>query len=541
MIGIIASPSEEAPVREFFELFKTPWEFYRVGCQYDAVLSTDAAQLDGITPRLLLVYSSQRTAVDREQEIQTHSPRPTPIVLYAEAQFPIYGNCVTFRHNGTSVLAEKGTGESVAYVDRSSERILVRVGYDLFREVETLLTRGQPPANAEIPTLDRHIAFLRDVITSCGVPLLEIPPMPDGYPFIACLTHDVDHPSIRRHRFDHTMFGFLYRATLGSAIRAGRGRLPFRKLLKNWGAAAKLPLMHLGLAKDIWYEFDRYVELERGKPSTFFFLPFQGTAGRTANGRAPRARAAAYDISHIKEKIPRLQSAGCEIGLHGIDAWTDSSRGREEANRIAEFSGRNELGVRMHWLYRNQDTPAKLEAAGFSYDSTAGYNEAVGYWAGTGQVFKPLGNTRTLELPMHVMDTALFNADRLGLSPGEAWERVSPILENAVRLGGALTLNWHDRSIAPERQWDDFYLDFLGEMEKRQPWFATASQAIGWFRKRRSAVFEKVELAGDGFRAKVALQGKADDLPGLRLRSHRSPGEFTEAVIQGSGDVHLRN
>jgi hypothetical protein len=29
MIGIIANPSEHAMVCEFFELFKTPWEFYR--------------------------------------------------------------------------------------------------------------------------------------------------------------------------------------------------------------------------------------------------------------------------------------------------------------------------------------------------------------------------------------------------------------------------------------------------------------------------------------------------------------------------------
>ena len=29
MIGVIADPAEADVVREFFELFKTPWEFYR--------------------------------------------------------------------------------------------------------------------------------------------------------------------------------------------------------------------------------------------------------------------------------------------------------------------------------------------------------------------------------------------------------------------------------------------------------------------------------------------------------------------------------
>ena len=40
MIGIIADPAEQEVVREFFELFKTPWEFFRQGRQLD-VLNQD--------------------------------------------------------------------------------------------------------------------------------------------------------------------------------------------------------------------------------------------------------------------------------------------------------------------------------------------------------------------------------------------------------------------------------------------------------------------------------------------------------------------
>ena len=42
----------------------------------------------------------------------------------------------------------------------------MRVGYDLFAEVRTLLTTGQPSANAAIPALELHIALLRDLIVS---------------------------------------------------------------------------------------------------------------------------------------------------------------------------------------------------------------------------------------------------------------------------------------------------------------------------------------------------------------------------------------
>jgi hypothetical protein len=38
MIGVLSAPSEHPAVREFFELFKTPWEFYARDRTYDVVL-----------------------------------------------------------------------------------------------------------------------------------------------------------------------------------------------------------------------------------------------------------------------------------------------------------------------------------------------------------------------------------------------------------------------------------------------------------------------------------------------------------------------
>ena len=117
------------------------------------------------------------------------------------------GTAITFSEKGNGLLTEEDSQQCAAYVDRPGETVPARIGYDLFAEVRTLLTEGQPAANANMPALELHIAFLRDLITGCGVPLVEIPPVPDGYRFIACLTHDVDHPSIRQHKWDHTMFG----------------------------------------------------------------------------------------------------------------------------------------------------------------------------------------------------------------------------------------------------------------------------------------------------------------------------------------------
>ena len=260
MIGVIADSADQAVVREFFELFKTPWEFCRADRTYDVVLCSGNGRFHG-DAKLVAMYQGSETPFDPEQKVQAHcAPGNTHVLSYHENRILIYGNMITFPEMGNGLLVHEDSRECAAYLDEREGRVLARIGYDLFSEIRTLLTTGQPVANAGSPALDLHIAFLRDLITCSGVPLVEIPPVPHGYRFIACLTHDVDHPEIRRHKWDHTLFGFLYRATFGSLRSVIRGRISVRDMFKNWTAALKLPFVHFGLVKDFWREFDdRYL------------------------------------------------------------------------------------------------------------------------------------------------------------------------------------------------------------------------------------------------------------------------------------------
>ena len=534
MIGVIADSADSAVVREFFELFKTPWEFWRNGGRYDVVLCAGDFDFDK-TATLVLLYSGSKIAFDNEKKLQPRcGDGNTRIVSRHGDKIPIYGNYVTFPEIESSALVEEDSRECAAYSDESGERVVVRIGYDLFSEIRTLLTVGQPTANASLPTLDLHIAFLRDFITGSGVPVFEIPPVPDGYQFLACLTHDVDHPAIRSHKFDHTMLGFLYRALFDSLPKAIRGQMSVQDALRNWGAALKLPFVHLGVAKDFWREFDdRYLELEDGLRSTFFVIPFSERPGNNSNGTAPHIRAARYGARDIADAIRKLTAAGCEIGLHGIDAWMDVSKGSQELNEIRHLTEVSEVGVRMHWLYYDQQSPATLDAAGAVYDSSFGYNETVGYRAGTTQVYKPLNSNEMLELPLHIMDTALFYPSRLGLSRPQAKTLLGPMLNNAVRFGGTLTINWHDRSLAPERLWGGFYSELIQDLKGRGAWFSTASQVVAWSKKRRSAVFEKDPCKLNAVRIRPDTN-HPDGLPGLRLRVHGAANISAKSQVSSS-------
>ena len=146
------------------------------------------------------------------------------MLSYRGKAFPCMVSAPVFRTTNLACSSIEESGKAAGYTEHSGGTVIARIGYDLFPEVRFLLDEGQPVANAGIPTLELHIAVLRDLIVENGVSLVEIPPVPAGYRFIACLTHDVDHPSLRLHRFDHTSVGFLYRAIFGSVVNVARRR-----------------------------------------------------------------------------------------------------------------------------------------------------------------------------------------------------------------------------------------------------------------------------------------------------------------------------
>ncbi len=531
MIGVVADKSRIAVIREFFELFKTPWESYEPQKHYDVLVCDETCNLEGVTVGLIVIFrkydvhaTSVRAVGGRPSREDCH------YVLYQGARIPIYGGVTTFSANGISSIQEANSLQPAAYREDGAQTIL-GVGYDLFFEIETLLTTGQPACNASLPTLEWHIRILRELIVRNGVRLIEIPPVPDGARMIACLTHDIDHPAIRLHRCDRTVLGFLYRALVQSPMRLLQGRMTINNMLDNWLAVLKLPFVLLGMADDSWRRFDGYLKYEQDMPSTFFVIPFKGDPGQPGHREAGKRRAAAYGARDIETELRKLVSAGCEVGLHGLDAWHDPVKGRMELDEIRRVTGIQKLGVRMHWLYFDSETPDSLDLAGAEYDSTVGYNETIGFRSGTTQVYKPLGAMRLLELPLHIMDTALFFPAHLHLKPDDADRRIHEILNRVEECGGIVTINWHDRSIAAERHWEQTYIRILDNIRSRSVWTASARDIVRWFRVRRAVRFETIDGIEVPRLEDNALPG---DMPGLLLRVHSGSGS-------GWTDIPLAN
>lgn len=523
MIGVLCRGEDAAVFAEFFELFKTPWELYEHGREYDVVLAGphDVPELEA---GLLVIYGAHATRDD--ERFGAAGVRFSGSVLrYRDTAVPIYGPLRTFveRDHAIACVATEDGGVAGVRV-RTGHLTVVRLGYDLAYEVRSLLSHGQPVEHAAVPAVERHIALLRSLIVETGLPLVEIPPTPAGADFAVCLTHDIDFAGIRHHRLDHTAWGFLYRATLGTLRRLLGGRLSLAQCAQSWRAAASLPLVYLGWVKDFWEPFEWYLRTEHGLPATYFLIPFKGRPGERVTARHAARRGAAYDLADVAAPAVTLRQHGCELAVHGIDAWHSVDKGRAELERVAALSGTARIGVRMHWLLRDEQTPRVLEDAGYAWDSSVGYNETVGYFNGTTQAFRPSGAASLLELPLHIQDGALFYPGRLDLSEADAWRRCEGLIDNAKAYGGVVTVLWHDRSHAPERFWGNFYIRLVDALKASGGWFGTAGTVVEWFARRRQVRFER-SVTG------IRLRYHGDAIsPALTLRVHgrRSVGDGPE-------------
>src|SRR6267143_5185957 len=113
MIGVIANASDCQVVYEFFELFKTPWEFYRTDRHYDVLIVSEGGDLPSVPVKLLIHYSGSRTKSDADGE--TDPQQKGGNLSCKGRRIPIYGDCITFRNELDAFLTEESSQRSAGY------------------------------------------------------------------------------------------------------------------------------------------------------------------------------------------------------------------------------------------------------------------------------------------------------------------------------------------------------------------------------------------------------------------------------------------
>jgi hypothetical protein len=141
---------------------------------------------------------------------------------------------------------------------------------------------------------------------------------------------------------------------------------------------------------------------------------------------------------------------------------------------------------------------------------------------------------------MSIMDSALFSSGRMNLGREKASQLCRRIVANARRFGGTLVINWHERSLAPERLWGGAYRELLGEVGKGdRAWFAKAGEAVEWFRWRRSIRFHQ-NAVSDVTHVKVSVLRSSS--PGAVIRTHRPSvvgSGIEDVAFDGATEVEI--
>jgi len=279
---------------------------------------------------------------------------------------------------------------------------------------------------------------------------------PKDKPFAVCLTHDID---------------LLYKTAGMKGIEA-LGKLPTIRLSTGRDFVA-----HIQSKKVPWWTFSDIVALEdRYEAKSSFYFMVQNPGDSEYN----------YPIGDCESIMGEISDGGREIGLHGgHTAYKDPVEIKEKKHLLEKVLNKKISGYRNHYLrFLVPDTWEHLHSAGFSYDSTFGYADCIGFRNGMCHPFKPYNrNTRReidiLEIPLTIMDSTLDQ--KMQLDSGMSWEVTKRLIDTVERYHGVITLLWHNTSFVGEQK--KFYEKILSYCHGKNAWMTSGAEITDWMKK----------------------------------------------------------
>jgi hypothetical protein len=168
----------------------------------------------------------------------------------------------------------------------------------------------------------------------------------------------------------------------------------------------------------------------------------------------------------LTDRLRDLKARGHEIGAHpSYSSWNDSSRLAEERAALEHSVGGEVRACRQHWMrFSWSRTWAAQEQAGFSLDSTLGFNDRPGFRVSAAlrhrpwnpQAAKPLA----LEvLPLIVMDSHLY--DYAELDPSARAKRLRHMVDEVRAVCGEAAILWHPHTLSRDYGWQKGFEEML--------------------------------------------------------------------------------
>jgi len=281
----------------------------------------------------------------------------------------------------------------------------------------------------EVPVVNHIFELIASWLKAMGQ-VVNKAALPGESPFALVLSHDVDRMSFYRSGWPFARL----RGALAELVK-------YRRPAEAWSHFE-------GLFHNPHNTFSRMVRLHRriGARDSFYFV--------FSRNRAPMDPDYLIDTRRMRRILRSLEKKGIDLGVHGSFNSISGKTLPEELEYFRSLVKSSIHGGRIHYLrFQVQKMFELFESAELNYDCSLGFSESPGFRTGMGLPHLMFDHERgkpfsTLEIPLNVMDTTLFDRRYLGLSPLQAFQKMEALLETAKSLGLCLSLLTHN----------DFYL-----------------------------------------------------------------------------------
>lgn len=277
---------------------------------------------------------------------------------------------------------------------------------------------------------------------------------PEGKPFALCLTHDIDE---------------LYRTKRTKIATA------LLHPSKNRFSACKESLTQLHSKKCPLWNFSDIITLEQkyGAKSSFFFM-----------AENPGDEDYNYRIDDCETMLGELSDGGWEVGLHGgHTAYNNPDEMSRKKRWLEKVLNKSIVGYRNHYLrFKVPETWEYLSEAGFTYDSTLGYHDCIGFRNGMCHPFRPFNlmnqtEIDILEIPLALMDATLSN--HMNLDIPASWERIKQLIDTVEMNHGVLTVLWHNNSFFGDQR--NLYEKILQYSAEKNAWMTSGKEIASFW------------------------------------------------------------
>lgn len=238
------------------------------------------------------------------------------------------------------------------------------------------------------------------------------------------LSHDVDNLTTKEHNKDLIVIKMIIRAFIEFFLF----RINFSTLFSR---------LKLILSNNLT-NIKELVELDKkyNTKATYFF------ATSNDNTLAYKSEAAKPHVKYILEN-------NLNVGIHGI-AFDNLNKMKAEYDKFLSIHKTNNIGIRMHYLRRNNDTFSYMKEIGYTFDTTE-------YSPNLKQPY--ITEEGLIEIPFHIMDSYLFQEKGIQKYNSKyAIEYTKNIIDKNKEKNIILNINFHQEYFSDGwKDWKDWY------------------------------------------------------------------------------------